>query len=62
MKKSAKRKTFIIDTSVLLYDKCAIHSFSNNDTIIPLIVLEELDRFKDNKVVIGESARYVNRY
>ena len=57
-----KRKTFIIDTSVLLYDKCAIHSFPGNDTIIPLIVLEELDRFKDKKGVVGENARYVNRY
>ena len=57
-----QRKTFIIDTSVLLYDKCAIHSFAKNDTIIPLIVLEELDRFKDKKGVIGENARYVNRY
>ena len=47
MKSTEKRKTFIIDTSVLLYDKCAIHSFPENDTIIPLIVLEELDRFKD---------------
>jgi len=56
------RKTFIIDTSVLLYDKCAIHSFENNDTIIPLVVLEELDRFKDKKGVVGENARYVNRY
>ena len=61
-KNNGKRKTFIIDTSVLLYDKCAIHSFPNNDTIIPLIVLEELDRFKDKKGVIGENARYVNRY
>jgi PhoH-like ATPase len=59
---SKKRKTFIIDTSVLLYDKCAIHSFGNNDTIIPIAVLEELDRFKDKKGVIGENARYVNRY
>ena len=56
------RKTFIIDTSVLLYDKCSIHSFGNNDTIIPLVVLEELDRFKDKKGVVGENARYVNRY
>jgi PhoH-like ATPase len=56
------RKTFIIDTSVLLYDKCAIHSFGKNDTIIPLVVLEELDRFKDKKGVVGENARYVNRY
>ena len=61
MKKNP-RKTFIIDTSVLLYDKCAIHSFPENDTIIPLIVLEELDRFKDKKGIIGENARYVNRY
>ena len=56
------KKTFIIDTSVLLYDKCAIHSFGGNDTIIPIVVLEELDRFKEKKGVIGENARYVNRY
>jgi len=62
VKNKIQRKTFIIDTSVLLYDKCAIHSFAKNDTIIPLIVLEELDRFKDKKGVIGENARYVNRY
>ena len=61
-KKTDRRKTFVIDTSVLLYDKCAIHSFPSNDTIIPLIVLEELDRFKDKKGVVGENARYVNRY
>jgi PhoH-like ATPase len=60
--KDKKRKIFIIDTSVLLYDKCAIHSFPGNDTIIPLVVLEELDRFKDKKGVVGENARYVNRY
>ena len=62
MEKNLKRKTFIIDTSVLLYDKCAIHSFNNNDSVIPLVVLEELDRFKDKKGIIGENARYVNRY
>ena len=62
MSETKKRKIFIIDTSVLLYDKCAIHSFGKNETIIPLIVLEELDRFKDKKGVIGENARYVNRY
>jgi PhoH-like ATPase len=57
-----KRKTFIVDTSVLLYDKCAIHSFPGNDVVIPLIVLDELDRFKDKPGLLGESARYVNRY
>ena len=56
------RKIFIIDTSVLLYDKCSIHSFPENDVVIPLVVLDELDRFKDKKGIVGENARYVNRY
>ena len=61
-KQSNKRKTFIVDTSVLLYDKCAIHSFPGNDVVIPLIVLDELDRFKEKPGLLGEYARYVNRY
>jgi PhoH-like ATPase len=56
------RKIFILDTSVLLYDKCSIHSFPENDVVVPLIALDELDRFKEKKGVTGESARYVNRY
>ena len=57
-----KRKLLIIDTSVLLYDKESIHSFPENDVIIPLIVLDELDKFKEKPGLLGESARYVNRY
>ena len=56
-----KRKTFILDTNVLLYDKTSIHSFHGNDVVIPLQVLDELDRFKEKPGVVGESARYVNR-
>ena len=55
-------KVFILDTSVLLYDMKAIHSFPNCEIILPLIVLDELDRFKDRSGLIGESARYVNRF
>ena len=58
----AGRKTFLLDTSVLLYDKTSIHSFPGNDVVIPLKVLDELDRFKDSPGLLGESARYVNRY
>lgn len=57
-----ERKLLIIDTSVLLYDKTSIHSFPGNDVILPLIVLDELDRFKEKPGLLGESARYVNRY
>ena len=55
------RKTFVIDTSVLLYDPSSIFAFVGNDVVIPLIALEELDRFKDRKELIGSSAREVNR-
>ena len=56
------RKNFIIDTSVLLYDKKSIESFPGNNVIIPLVVLDELDRFKDKTGLLGENARYVNRF
>ncbi len=56
-----KRKTFVLDTNVLLYDKTSIHSFPGNDVVIPLLVLDELDRFKEKPGVVGEAARYVNR-
>ena len=56
------RKIFIVDTSVLLYDKSSIRSFPENDVVIPLVALDELDRFKEKKGITGESARYVNRF
>jgi PhoH-like ATPase len=56
------RKTFILDTSVLLYDKHALTSFPGNDVVIPLVVLDELDRHKDKHGVVGENARFVNRF
>jgi len=55
------RKVFVLDTSVLLYDPASIFVFVGNDVVIPLITLEELDRFKDRKELIGSSAREVNR-
>jgi len=57
-----KRRVFVLDTSVLLYDMKSIHSFPGSDVVIPLVVLDELDRFKDKRGLLGESARYVNRF
>ena len=57
-----ERKAFILDTSVLLYDKESIKSFPGSEVVIPLIVLDELDRFKERPGIIGENARYINRY
>ena len=56
------RKILVVDTSVLLHDMQSIHSFPGNDVFLPLIVLDELDKFKERQDLIGSSARYVNRY
>jgi PhoH-like ATPase len=59
---SNNRKRFVLDTSVLLYDKTAIHSFHGNDIILPLQVIDEIDKFKEKPGLLGEAARYVNRF
>jgi len=56
------RKTFVIDTNVLLHDPDAIKKFVDNDVVIPLIVLEELDGMKRLSDELGKNARHVIRY
>lgn len=56
------RKTFVIDTNVLLHDPDAIRKFRENDVIIPLMVLEELDGLKRLSDELGKNARHVLRY
>ena len=51
------RKTFILDTNVILHDPTCIHQFQNNDIVIPLTVIEEMDHFKRGSQVINLNAR-----
>lgn len=39
-------KIFVLDTNVLLHDHKALGNFQENDLVIPIVVIEELDRFK----------------
>lgn len=55
------KKTYILDTNVLLYDARSMYAFGDNDIIIPIVVLEELDRFKKGNDVINLNARQVVR-
>ena len=41
-----EKKTFVLDTNVILHDYRSIYNFTNNDIVIPIVVLEELDKFK----------------
>lgn len=61
MAKQKRKKFFIIDTNVLLHDFKSIYSFQENDVIIPIVVLEELDRFKKGNDQINFHAREFTR-
>jgi PhoH-like ATPase len=55
------KKTYVLDTNVLLNDPNAILSFQDNDVIIPMVVLEELDHHKSRMDEVGHNARSVSR-
>jgi len=55
------RKAFILDTNVLLFDPQAFIKFGNNDIIIPIVVIEEIDRFKREMSENGRHARLFSR-
>jgi len=55
------RKAFVLDTNVLLFDPNAVNKFGANDVIIPITVIEEIDRFKREMSENGRNARYFSR-
>lgn len=56
------KKIFVLDTNVLLHDPNALHSFQKHDIVIPIAVIEELDKFKKGLDDMGRNARQVSRY
>ena len=54
-------KAFVLDTNVLLHSAQSIESFHDNDVVIPMAVVEELDKFKKNSDELGRNARQVIR-
>lgn len=57
-----KKKTFILDTNVLLHDPESITKFPKNNVVIPLTVLEELDKMKRLPSDLGKNSRAVFRF
>jgi PhoH-like ATPase len=55
------RKTFVLDTNVLLHDPQALTRFEDNHVVIPIEVVEEIDRFKRDPAEKGRNARQVSR-
>ena len=54
-------KNFVLDTNVLLHNPAALASFTDNNVIIPIVVVEELDKFKASADKKGMHARQALR-
>ena len=54
-------KTYILDTNVLLHDPNSIYKFQEHTVILPITVIEELDKFKSDSRELGRNARQVAR-
>lgn len=55
------KKNFVLDTNVILNDPYAILKFADNNVVIPITVIEELDKFKRDLNSIGRNAREAAR-
>lgn len=55
------QKVYVLDTNVLVHDPQSIFAFKEWPIAIPIVVLEELDRFKRENTERGRNAREVNR-
>ena len=55
------KKSYVLDTNVLLHDPNALLRFEDNDVVLPITVIEELDRFKKRPEEMGRNARQTSR-
>ena len=56
-----KPKIFVLDTNVPLHDHKAIRRFKDNNLVIPIAVVEELDKFKKGNDTLAYNARHFLR-
>ena len=52
-----KPKIFVLDTNVILHDHKAIRKFRENNLVIPVAVIEEIDKFKKGTDTLSYNAR-----
>jgi PhoH-like ATPase len=58
---SGTNKIFVLDTNVILHDHACISSFQEHNVVIPITVLEEIDKFKKGNEIINFNAREFSR-
>ncbi len=55
------KRTYVLDTNVLLHDPEALGLFQEHDLVLPITVIEEVDKFKRELTELGRNARLVSR-
>ena len=55
------KRTYVLDTNVYLTDSHCFKKFGRNDIILPLKVLEEIDKHKKRQDGVGANARHTIR-
>jgi PhoH-like ATPase len=58
---AGSNRIFVLDTNVPLHDHDCIHSFEEHNVVIPITVLEEIDKFKRGNEVLNFNAREFSR-
>ncbi len=59
---SQKKRTYVLDTNVLMHDPTALFRFEEHDVYLPMMVLEELDNAKKGVSEVSRNVRQVSRF
>ncbi len=59
---TSTKRTFVLDTNVLMHDPTALFRFEEHDVYLPMTVLEELDAGKKGSSEVARNARQVSRF
>lgn len=54
-------KIFVLDTNVILHNHHCLNNFQDNDIVLPIVVFEELDKFKKGNDEVNYNAREFTR-
>ncbi len=57
-----EKRTYVLDTNVLMHDPTALFRFDEHDVFLPMMVLEELDAAKKGMSEVSRNARQVSRF
>ncbi|MBX3727313.1 MAG: PhoH family protein [Xanthomonadales bacterium] len=59
---TASKRTYVLDTNVLMHDPTSLFRFEEHDILLPMIVLEELDAAKKGVSEVARNVRQVSRF